>query len=252
MNGYGFAFTIQPQLPQPPWGVPIEQAEIVAAFPHDPGAFTQGLLFSDGRLFESTGREGHSELREVRIEDGAVLRRAPFPADAWGEGIADWDDEIIGLTLNSGAALRWDRDSFAPRGTLPCEGQGWGLARMAGELVVSDGTPALRLVDPETFAVRRRLTVTEGGRPLPFLNDLAYVKGELIANVFMTDTIARIDPATGQVKARVDLAEIVARSGRRGVREVLNGIAYDEAGDRLFVTGKNWPLLFEIRVPRGS
>ena len=252
MNGYGFAFTIGPRLPQPPWGVPIEQAEIVAAFPHDPGAFTQGLLFSGGRLFESTGRVGHSELREVRLEDGAVLRCAAFPADAWGEGIADWEDEIIGLTLASGAALRWDRDSFAPRGDLPCEGQGWGLARIDRELVVSDGTPALRFVDPETFAVRRRLTVTEGGRPLPLLNDLAFVRGELLANVFMTDTIARIDPATGQVTARVDLAEIVARSGRRGVRDVLNGIAYDEKGDRLFVTGKHWPFLFEIRVPRGS
>ena len=120
---------------------------------------------------------------------------------------------------------------------------------MGEELVVSDGSAALRIVDPETFAVRRTLAVSEGGRPLPFLNDLAFVGGELLANVFMTDTIARIDPATGQVTARVDLADIVARSGRRGVRDVLNGIAYDEAGDRLFVTGKNWPLLFEIRVP---
>jgi len=247
----GGSFTIRFAFPPPPIpaGVAVERANIVRAYPHDRGAFTQGLLWCEGRLFESTGEVGRSELREVRLEDGEVLRRAPFPDDAWGEGIADWGGEIIGLTLSSGTALRWDRDSFAPRGALPCAGQGWGLARIGDELVMSDGSNLLRFLDPESFAVRRTLAVTEGGRPLRQLNDLAFVGGALLANIFMTDTIARIDPATGESKGRLDLADVVARSGRRDIRDVLNGIAYDPDRERLFVTGKNWPALFEISPP---
>lgn len=245
------SFTIRFAFPPPPIpaGIPVERAEIVRAYPHDPGAFTQGLLWCEGRLFESTGREGQSEIREVRLEGGEVIRRAAFPADAWGEGIADWKDEIVGLTLSSGAALRWQRDSFAPRGSLPCPGQGWGLARMGDAFAISDGSDVLRIVDPESFTVRRTLAVTEAGRPLRLLNDLAFVGGALLANVFMTDTIARIDPETGAVSARIDLGGIVAQSGRRDIRDVLNGIAWDEEGCRLFVTGKNWPKLFEISLP---
>jgi len=247
-------YTIRFAFPPPPIpaGIAVQRAEILREYPHDRGAFTQGLLWCEGRLFESTGEVGRSSLRETRLDDGAVLRRAPFPADAWGEGIADWGDEIIGLTLSSGAALRWDRESLAPRGALPCPGQGWGLARLGDELVMSDGSDRLRIVDPESFAVRRSLAVTEAGRPLRLLNDLAFVNGELLANVFMTDTIARIDPATGVALGRIDLSGIVAQSGRRDIRDVLNGIAYDADGGRLFVTGKNWPRLYEINVPAAS
>jgi len=247
----GGSFTISFAFPPPPIpaGVAVRRAEIVREYPHDRGAFTQGLLRCEGRLYESTGEVGRSELREVRLEDGEVLRRVPFPADAWGEGIADWDDEIIGLTLSSGTALRWQRDSFAPRGVLPCAGQGWGLARIGDELVMSDGSNLLRFLDPGSFEVRRTLAVAECGRPLRQLNDLAFVGGALLANVFMTDTIVRIDPATGEAKGRLDLAEIVARSGRRDLRDVLNGIAWDADEERLFVTGKNWPKLFEISLP---
>ena len=245
------SITIRFAFPPPPIpaGIPLQRAEILAVHPHDPGAFTQGLLRRDGRLFESIGEVGKSELREVRLADGEVLRRAPFPADAWGEGIADWGEEIIGLTLSSGTALRWARDDFAARGALPCAGQGWGLARVGEALVISDGSPVLRIVDPQSFAVMRTLAVTEAGRPVRHLNDLAFVGGELFANIFMTDTIARIDPETGEVSARVDLSHIVAQSGRRDIRDVLNGIAWDEAEGRLFVTGKNWPRLYEISVP---
>jgi glutamine cyclotransferase len=247
VTGYTIRFAFPPPPVAP--GIPVQRAEIVASFPHDPAAFTQGLLWADGRLFESIGLEGASELREVRLEDGAVLRRAPFPKAAWGEGIADWRDEIVGLTLDCGLAHRWGRDDFAPRGSLPCAAPGWGLTRIGEELALSDGTPVLRLLDPETIKVRRTLTATESGRPLALLNDLAFARGELLANVFMTDTIARIDPATGAVSARLDLAHLARDWGRHDIRDVLNGIAWDEAGERLFVTGKNWPKLYQISLP---
>lgn len=236
-------FHLRHLLPEVPW----RRARIIAEFPHDSDAFTQGLLCVDGRMYESTGQAGRSELREVRLEDGAVLRRTAFPRQAWGEGIAAWDDEIVALTLDSGLALRWARANFAPRGEIALSGAGWGLTRHGEDFVVSDGSDLLRFVDPRTFAQRRTLRVTQAGVPLARLNDLASIGGELVAHVFMTDTLACIDPDTGTVRARVDLSELVARSGRRDRRDVANGIAHDEANDRIFVTGKHWPRLFEIR-----
>ena len=247
MQSGGPVFLLPP--PRIPDGVRVQHAEIVNVFPHDPGAFTQGLLWCDGRLFESTGLPGQSELREVRLEDGAVLRRTAFPEAAWGEGIADWGGDIVGLTLESRIALRWSRDDFTPRETQAYDAKAWGLARAGGALVASDGSAMLRFLDGDTLETTRTLRVLERGRPLGLLNDLASVNGELIANVFMTDTLARIDPSTGDAFARVDLSDLSAQSGRRDRRDVLNGIAHDAGGDRLFVTGKHWPRLFEIRLP---
>jgi len=230
-----------------PAPVPIQRVEVVRSFPHDPAAFTEGLFYRDGRLFESTGLNGRSTIREVRLEDGKVLRSIALPPVYFGEGIVDWNSQIISLTWQNGIGFRWDRASFRKLGEFHYAGEGWALTRSARDIVMSDGTPVLRFLDPKTLAVRRRLTVTEDGAPLPYLNELEWVKGEILANIWLTDTIARIDPATGRVIARIDLSGLRAALNR-GEDDVLNGIAYDAAGDRLFVTGKNWPRLYEIRL----
>lgn len=234
----------------PPAGTVLQDAEIVRSFPHDAGAFTQGLLVSDGRLFESTGLEGLSTIREIRLEDGAVLRSAALPPEDFGEGLVDWGRQIVSLTWRSGIGFRWDRDSLRRLGTFRFRGEGWGATRNETEIIVSDGTPVLRFLDPRTMAERRRLVVTEQGRPLGWLNDLQWVEGEILANIFSTDTIARIDPATGEAIARIRISSLPAAFGPRGTEQVLNGIAYDSNERRLFVTGKLWPLLLEIRLPR--
>lgn len=231
-----------------PATVPVQTATVVARFPHDSGAFTQGLVFDGGRLFESTGLVGRSTIREVALDDGMVLRSAPVPPPYFGEGLAAWGDRLISLTWQHGIGFVWDRDSFRRIGSFRYEGEGWGLTRDRTALIMSDGTAVLRFLDPKSFAVKRRLTVTAAGRPVPMLNELECVKGEILANVWMTDRIARIDPATGRVKAWIDLSALARASGRRGTDAVLNGIAYDSAGDRLFVTGKTWPTLYQIRL----
>jgi glutaminyl-peptide cyclotransferase len=220
---------------------------VVRSWPHDPNAFTEGLFYRDGQLFESTGLTGRSTIREVRLEDGAVLRKVDLPAHLFGEGIVDWKSQIISLTWETGIGFRWDRASFRQLGSFRYAGEGWGLTRTKSELVMSDGTPVLRFLDPKTLVVRRRLTVTEGGVPVPNLNELEWVAGEILANVWQSDTIVRIDPATGRVAARIDLSGLGAFPNR-GEDDSLNGIAWDAAGKRLFVTGKNWPRLYQIRL----
>lgn len=225
-----------------------DSLRIVRSFPHDPGAFTQGLIFRDGSLYESTGLVGRSTIREVRLEDGKVLRSVALPASLFGEGIVDWKGQLISVTWRSGLGFRWDRASFRKLGEFRYPGEGWGLTRGGRDIIMSDGTPVLRFLDPVTFAERRRVTVVEDGLPLSNLNELEWVKGEIFANVWQTDTIARIDPGTGRVKSRIDLSSL--REGEtHGEDDVLNGIAYDAVGDRLFVTGKLWPKLYEIRLP---
>lgn len=230
--------------PAPP---PLHGYTLVRSYPHDPTAFTQGLFYRDGRLFESTGLTGHSTIREVRLEDGAVLRKVALPAHLFGEGIVDWKSQIISLTWQTGIGFRWDRASFRQLASFRYAGEGWGLTRSARELVMSDGTPVLRFLDPGTLAVRRRLAVTEGGVPVPNLNELEWVEGEILANVWHSDTIVRIDPRTGRVTARIDLSGLAAFPNR-GEDDSLNGIAWDSARKRLFVTGKNWPRLYQIRL----
>ena len=228
--------------------VPVQRYDIVRTYPHDPAAYTQGLFIRDGILYESTGIQGQSTVRKVRLADGKVLQSVPVPASEFGEGSTDWGNEIVSVTWLNGIGYRWDRRTLKRTATFRYPGEGWGLTQDGTNLILSDGTPWLRFLDPRSFAERRRLQVTADGRPVPYLNELEWVNGELLANVWQTNRIARIDPRTGVVKAWIDLSGLDRLAGRSGRDNVLNGIAWDAKANRLFVTGKRWPKLFEIRL----
>lgn len=234
---------------QPPAGarLPVVGYTVVRAYPHDRDAFTQGLQYLDGFLYEGTGLHGRSSVRKVKLETGEVVQRRDVPAQYFGEGIVVWQSELFQLTWQSGVAFIYDRDTFAPRRSVRYQGEGWGLTHDGTSLVMSDGSDSLRFLDPATFGERRRVKVTAAGAPLSALNELEYVKGEIFANVWQTDYLARIDPKTGRVTGWVDLQGLLSARDRTST-DVLNGIAFDAAGDRLFVTGKLWPRLFEIKL----
>ena len=232
----------------PPAKPTLYSYDIIHAYPHDTNAFTEGLFYLDGHLFESTGLNGRSFIREERLEDGHVLRSVSVDRRYFGEGIVNWGPEIRSLTWQGGVGFRWRRSDFAQVGEFHYPGEGWALTQNGKDIIMSDGTPQLRFLDPATMAERRRITVTDEGRPVAQLNELEWVKGEIFANVWMTPRIARIDPKTGRVKGWIDLGPLVAEHAPPDEDSVLNGIAYDAAHDRLFVTGKNWPKLFEIRL----
>lgn len=224
---------------------PVHDYRVVARYPHDPQAFTQGLVYRDGLLYESTGRRGRSELREVRLETGAVLRRRAVADEYFAEGLALWDGRLIQLTWTAGVGFIYGRDDLRPRATFSYPGQGWGLTHDGHHLVMSDGSSTLRFLDPETFEEHRQVRVTDGGVPVRNINELEYVGGEIYANVWKTDRIAVIAPESGRVTGWIDLGEL-PRPEDRGA--VANGIAYDAGDGRLFVTGKLWPSLFEIEL----
>jgi len=225
---------------------------VVHSYPHDPKAFTQGLMYADGHLYESTGIQGHSSLRLVDMESGRVLQELPVPSQYFAEGLATWGSTLVQLTWKSQTAFVYDRFSFRQLRTLAYTGEGWGLTADSKQLILSDGTADLRFLDPATFRELRRITVKDHGRPVKELNELEFVKGEIYANVWYSDKIARISPATGKVLGWIDLSGLLPRAERTDDAAVLNGIAYDAAHDRLFVTGKLWPRLFEIKVISGA
>ena len=227
--------------------VPVATLEIVARYPHDSAAFTQGLLWHDGSLYESTG-EDQSEIRHVALEDGRVLARTAIPPGQFGEGLALWKSTLVSLTWKNGQAHRWHLASLKPAGDFRYPGEGWGLATAPDGLILSDGTPTLRVLDPDNFKERRRVTVTLAGKPLKKLNELEMVDGKLLANVWLTGFIVEIDPATGVVTRVIDARSLVAEIGAKSTDAVLNGIAWDADHHRLFVTGKLWPTLFEVRI----
>jgi glutamine cyclotransferase len=220
---------------------------VVAAYPHDPNAFTQGLVVYGGELLESTGQYGSSSLRRVDIETGRVEQLLPLDAMYFGEGIAVLADRVYQLTWQNGIAFVYDATTFAAERTFRYTGEGWGLTTDGTHLILSDGTSALRFLDPETLSVVRQLTVTDAEIPVVQINELEYVEGEIWANIWHSDRIARIAPDTGKVVGWIDLSALYPRNGRPA-EAVLNGIAYDPAEQRLFVTGKNWPQLFELEI----
>ncbi len=227
---------------------PVDSYRIVREYPHDPAAFTQGLLFLDGRLYESTGLNRQSTVREVRLEDGEVLRSVSIAPQYFGEGLVNWGPDLLSLTWTDGIGFRWNRADFKPKGSFRYSGEGWGLTQDGKHIILSDGTDQLRFLDPATMREKKRVSVTYKGQPVERLNELEWVKGEIFANIWMGRRIARIDPNSGAVKGWIDLSQLALENANGDPDAVLNGIAYDSKGDRLFVTGKNWAKLFEIAI----
>ena len=231
--------------------VPVEHATAIRTYPHDTRAFTEGLFIENGEMFESTGLVGRSSLRRVDLATGKVLEQVDLAAPMFGEGIAPWHDQILSLTWLNGTGFRWQAKHLDYLSRFTYLGEGWGLTRMGDALVMSDGTPTLRVMDPATYRLIRTIPVTVDGRPLAMLNELEWVDGEILANIWQTDLIARIDPSNGHVTGWIDLSALHAavHVGDRDA-DVANGIAWDAAHRRLYVTGKEWPSLFEIAPPK--
>jgi len=221
---------------------------LVKTYPHDPGAFTEGLFFHDGALYESTGLEGQSEIRKVDLKTGKPIQRRVIAPPYFGEGIVNWKDRLISLTWRHRKGFVWNLKDFSPISDFRYEGEGWGLTQDGHSIIMSDGSAQLRFLDPEKLTEQRRITVTFNGRPVDRLNELEYVKGEIWANIWYDSHIVRIDPNTGAVIDWIDVAPLVKASGAKDSEAVANGIAYDAKADRLFITGKNWAKLFEIRI----
>jgi len=232
--------------------LPVEHATALHTYPHDPRAFTEGLFIDAGQLYESTGEPGRSSVRHVDLATGRTLQKATIPAPLFGEGIAPWQGQILSLTWRDETGFRWSRKTLTYQSRFPYLGEGWGMTRLGPDLVMSDGSASLQIIDPATFRLKRRLAVTANGAPVDQLNELEYVDGEILANVWMTDRIARIDPTTGHVTGWIDLTALHAKAGATGPDQVANGIAWDAPHRRLYVTGKEWPMLFEITPPKGK
>jgi glutamine cyclotransferase len=228
---------------------PVYTYTVVASFPHDPGAFTEGLFYRDGLMYESTGLEGRSDIRKSKLETGEVLMRATIPSQYFGEGIIDWKGKLVELTWKNQMGFIYDESNFRATGVFDYKGEGWALTKDDSRLIMSDGTSELRFLDPETLKETGRLKVTDQGKAIDNLNELEWVKGEILANIWQTDRIARIDPKTGHVTGWIDLKGLLIPSDQGGRNvDVLNGIAYDTAKDRLFVTGKLWPKIYQIKL----
>jgi glutamine cyclotransferase len=227
--------------------IPVLSVKVVKAFPHDPQAFTQGLEYYDGFLYESTGLKGKSSLRKVEIATGRVLQSVPLSPEYFGEGLTLFQGRIYQLTWLAKTGFIYGLKSFRKTGEFHYESEGWGLTHDEHSLILSDGTNQIQFIDPATFQVKRRLEVYAGREAVANLNELEYINGLIYANIWHATRVARIDARSGQVQAWIDLADISAKE-QHGAEDVLNGIAYDHEGDRLFVTGKDWPELLQIRI----
>lgn len=227
---------------------PYMTYEVVNAYPHDPQAFTQGLIYHEGYLYESTGLYGESSLRKVELETGMVLQQVNLPLQYFGEGLTLWEDTLLQLTWREGTGFIYDLDEFSLSGQFTYSTEGWGLTHDGERLIMSDGSQRLYFLNPGSFQVSGQVEVSYQGEAVERLNELEFIRGEVYANIWLTDDIVRIDPAIGAVQGWIDLRGILPDELRSPATDVLNGIAYDPEGDRLFVTGKNWPMLYEIRL----
>ena len=229
---------------------PVQSYKVIATFPHDTSSFTQGLVFaSDGQLYESTGLEGESTLRRVDIATGQTLQKIDVPSQYFAEGLAMVGDELLQLTWRHKLGFVYDRKTFKQKRTFSYKTEGWGIAYDGtSSLVMSDGSDTLTFLDPKTLAVTKTLRVQEAGRPVGNLNELEWIEGEIWANIWMTDRIVRVSPNTGEVNAWIDLSSLYPASQRMPPADVMNGIAYDKATRRIYITGKKWPRLYQITV----
>lgn len=229
--------------------IPVYDVRVVRAFPHDRKAFTEGLFYLNGWLYESTGLGARPAIRKVDLATGAVVQGRDIPSTFFGEGIVAYGGRLIELTWQNHVGFIYDLKTFQPLGSFAYPGEGWALTTDGRRIIMSDGTPQLRFLDPVSLRETGRLTVTADGVPVKNVNELEWVKGEIYANIWLTNRIARIDPRTGRVVGWIDLTGLMpARDVGHDPDAVANGIAYDAQRDRLFVTGKLWPRLFEIRL----
>lgn len=235
-----------------PAAVAKHSYEIVHTYPHDTGAFTQGLIFVDGKLYEGTGQEGRSSLREVDLPTGRVVKKVDVPEPFFGEGITLLNGKIYQLTWQHQIGFIYNAQTLEKTGQFEYTGDGWGLTNDGRSLIISDGSNRLKFLDPDSFRVARTIAVTDGGTPITQLNELEYVNGEIYANIWHDQRIVTIDPQTGRVTGWIDLSGLLPPGAVQDGEAVLNGIAYDQANNRLFVTGKLWPKLFEIKLKRQS
>jgi len=229
------------------FAAPTQHYKIVAKYPHSTSSYTEGFFFRDGLFYEGTGLEGHSHIL-VYQPDGKVIQHFDVPAQYFGEGIIDWGNNLLEWTWQSHVGFIFDRASLRQIGQFHYDGDGWGMTRTDREIVTSDGSPILRFRNPDTFDVTHSITVRDGMTPIRNLNELEYIKGEIYANIWHSDRIARISPADGHVIAWIDCAGLLPDAEKIDAESVLNGIAYDAQHDRLFVTGKQWPTIFEIKL----
>jgi len=238
----------QPSQAPGPRRPPEYTFKIIRTFPHDPAAFTQGLVYHDGFFYEGTGLNGRSSLRKVRPETGEVVQHVDLPSEYFGEGIAIVRNKVIQLTWQSHVGFVYSLSDFKLLKQFSYAGEGWGLTSRGNELFMRDGTAEVRVLDAVTLKEKRRFTVRDGDTPVDQLNELEFVEGELFANIWQTDRIARISPQSGKVLGWIDLSGLLSPVYRRQDGAVLNGIAYDSIHKRLFVTGKLWPSIFEIQL----
>lgn len=226
--------------------------QIVNIYPHDSGAFTQGLVFVDGKLYEGTGQEGRSSLREVDLQSGRVLRKIDVPEPFFAEGITLLNGKIYQLTWQHQMGFIYNAQTLEKIGQFQYAGEGWGITNDGHSLIISDGSNRIRFLDPDSFRVTKTIAVTDDRTPIKELNELEYVNGEIYANIWHDQRIVTIDPQSGRVTGWIDLSGLLQPGAVQDEEAVLNGIAFDQAGDRLFVTGKLWPQLFEIKLKRRS